>query len=85
MTLRRSCILDGGFFGAGVLCLGIILFGESKLLNSIIESSTNKRLVMPNLSCIFGALLIGIGILNYSNFAKLRSRCAKWLNRNCGR
>lgn len=64
-------------FGVGVLFfslgLGIILFGDSKVFNSIIESSTKQRVVMPILSCIFGALWVGFGVINYSNFANLRT------------
>jgi hypothetical protein len=64
-------------FGVGILFfsvgLGIILFGDSKLLNSIIESSSKQRVVMPIIGCIFGALWIGLGIINYSNFANLRT------------
>ena len=64
-------------FGVGIFFLsvglGVIFFGDSKLLNSIIERSTKQRLVMPFLSCIFGALWIGTGVINYSNFANLRA------------
>ena len=64
-------------FGSGIFFLsvglGTIFFGDSKLLNSIIESSTKQRLVMPFLSCIFGALWVGAGVINYSNFANLRA------------
>ena|SRR5215204_11577 len=64
-------------FGMGILFfavgLGIIFFGDTKVLDSIIESSTKQRVVMPILSCVFGSLTIGGGIINYSNFANLRS------------
>ena len=64
-------------FGVGILFfivgLAIILFGDSKVLNSIIVSSTKQRVVMPILSCIFGALWVGFGVINYSNFASLRT------------
>lgn len=64
-------------FGVGTLFfsvgLGIILFGDSKPLNKIIESSTKQRVVMPIAGSIFGALWIGFGVINYSNFANLRT------------
>ncbi len=63
-------------FGVGILFvsigLGIILFGDSNVLDSIIEKSTKQRVVIPIVSCIFGALWIGAGVINYSNFANLR-------------
>ena len=63
-------------FGTGILFLsiglGIILFGDTKLLNSILEKSTKQRVVMPIISCIFGTVWVVIGIFNYSNFAALR-------------
>jgi hypothetical protein len=64
-------------FGIGILFftvgLGIVFFGDTELLDSIIESSTKQRVVMPILSCVLGSLTIGAGIISYSNFANLRS------------
>lgn len=64
-------------FGAGTLFLtyglGIIFFGDSKVLNSLIDPSTKQRIVMPIASCLFGSLWIGLGIFNYSIFANLRT------------
>jgi hypothetical protein len=64
-------------FAIGILLfslgLGTIFFGDQKPLNSIIGSSTHQRIVMPILSSIFGALWIGAGVINYSNFANLRT------------
>ena len=64
-------------FAAGALlfCVGlvIVLFGDRKLLNSIIDPSTKQRVVMPVFSCIFGSIFIGAGIINYSNFSNLRA------------
>ena len=61
------------FFSVGLV---IIFFGDRKPLNSIIESSTKQRVVMPIFSCIFASLWIGFGIMNYSNFANLRTDAA---------
>ncbi len=55
------------------LGLTVILFGDTKLLDSIIERSRNQRVVMPILFCIFGLVGLGVGTINYSNFANLRS------------
>lgn len=56
--------------------LAIIFFADREPLNSIIESSTKQRVVMPILLCVFGSLLIGAGIVNYSHFANLRTDAA---------
>ena len=64
-------------FVAGILFisvgLGIIFFSDSKLVNSLIEPSAKQRMVMPIVSCIFGSLWIGFGIIHYSGFARLRT------------
>jgi hypothetical protein len=74
----REVIYPGWWiFAIGILLfslgLGIIFFGDKKPLNSIIGSSTKQRIVMPIFASIFGAVWVGGGVLNYSNFANLRT------------
>jgi hypothetical protein len=58
------------FFFVGLI---ILLFSDTKALDSIVESSKKQRIWMPILSIIFGSLWVGAGVINYSNFADLRN------------
>ena len=61
-------------FAIGILLfslgLGMIFFGDRKFF--ALTVSTKQRIIMPIFTCVFGSLMIGAGILNYSNFANLR-------------
>lgn len=64
-------------FGIGIVCLlyglGIIFFADTPPLDSFIQRSTGRRVVVPILICVFGSVWIGGGIVNRSAFANLRA------------
>src|SRR5215813_327310 len=55
-----------------VVGLGSIIFNDWKGFSWIIGPPSDRRTITMVIACIFGVLMIGVGILNYSNFANLR-------------
>ena len=64
-------------FAIGILCLltglGVIFFGDTAPLDSLIPRSMQQRVIIPFLICVFGSVWIGAGIINRSSFASLRA------------
>ena len=63
-------------FGIGILMfavgLGSILFDKPKVVRWIMGRPTTRSVVTAVFMCVFGSVMIGVGILNYAHFVELR-------------
>ena len=63
-------------FGSGILIFSVglatIVFADSKAFSWMVDRLPKQGMLMSIFICVFGSLLIGAGIINYSNFANLR-------------
>lgn len=63
-------------FASGILIFSVglatIVFADSKAFSWMVDRLPKQGMLMSIFICVFGSLLIGAGIINYSNFANLR-------------